>query len=80
MKDVKRRDQWWRHLKLIIGTTERVGYYGCYYLIVPDHAAGHRGRYTVYRIPASPSRRVKIVGRELPLAYARKYARKLQAT
>lgn len=47
-----------------------------YALIVPDHAAGKRHRYTVYRIPAAPSRRVKIVGRELPLSDARTVAKK----
>lgn len=43
----------------------RVGHGGCYYVIVPDHAAGLPRRFTVYRVPASPSRRVRIVGREL---------------
>ena len=52
--------------------TKRVGYNGYYYLIVPDHASGHRARYTVYRIPGSPSRRTIIIGRELPLAHARR--------
>jgi len=56
-----------------VQVTQRVGYDGCYYLFVPDHAAGRRNRFTVYRIPASPSRRIKIVGRELPLGYAKKY-------
>ncbi len=52
----------------------RVGYDGHYFLIVPDHAAGKRNRFTVYKIPSSPSRRIKVVGRELTLAHARRIA------
>ena len=54
----------------VIVSTRRVGYDGHYFLIVPDHASGRRKRFTVYRVPASPSRRVNIVGRELTLGYA----------
>jgi hypothetical protein len=43
-----------------------------YFLIVPDHASGRRSRYTVYIIPASPSGRVRVVGRELPLRDCRR--------
>lgn len=62
----------------ILSTTRRVGYRGHYYLIVPDHAAGHRGRYTVYKIPGSPSGLTKVVGRELPLGYARRLVKRLE--
>ena len=55
---------------IVLKEVKRVGYYGSYCLIVPDHAAGRRNRFTVYRIPASPSRRVKVIGRELSLGYA----------
>jgi hypothetical protein len=46
-----------------------------YYLIVPDMAAGRKFRFTVYRIPSSPSRRVKIIGRELDMITAQKVIR-----
>ena len=59
----------------IIIHDRRVGYDRCYYLVVPDHAAGRRHRYTVYRIPSSPARPVRIVGRELSRGYALKIAR-----
>lgn len=52
----------------------RVGYEGHYCLIVPDHAAGRRSRFTVYRIPSSPSRNVRVIGRELTLGQARRVA------
>jgi hypothetical protein len=61
-------------MREVIITTKRVGYDGSYCLIVPDHAAGNPNRYTVYKIPASPSRRTKIIGRELPLSCAKKIA------
>jgi hypothetical protein len=61
----------------MIETRSRVGYDGCYYLIVPDHAAGSPNRYTVYKIPASPNRRVRVVGRELPIGFAHRYVRRL---
>lgn len=68
-----------RHLKDSVAViTKRIDYDDCYYLIVPDIAAGSLGRYTVYRIPASPSRKVKIVGRELPLEYSKEYVKTLQ--
>lgn len=63
----------------ILETKRLVGYHGCYFLIVPDHAAGRRFRYTIYRIPAAPSGRVRVVGRELDLKYARAYVKKLIA-
>lgn len=44
-----------------------VGYDGCHYVIVPDEAAGRRQRFTLYRLPSSPSRRVRVLGRELRL-------------
>lgn len=60
----------------LLQETKRVGYDGCYILIVPDHGSGHRNRFTVYRVPASPSRPIKIIGFELPLGFAKKIARK----
>jgi len=59
----------------ILGTKKRVGYRGDYYLIVPDHAAGRRNRFTVYRIPSSPSRRTRILGRELTWAHCMRIAK-----
>jgi hypothetical protein len=56
-----------------------VGYDGKYVLIVPDHAAGRFARYTVYLVPSSPSRRIRIIGRELPLGLARRIAFEAQA-
>lgn len=55
-----------------IEVTKRVGYGQFYYLIVPDHAAGRKNRYTVYKIPSSPSGKIKIIGRELLMSQARK--------
>lgn len=52
------------------------GYYGtgsC--LIARDYSSGCRNRYTVYYIPSAPSARVKIIGRELPLGYSKKFAK-----
>jgi hypothetical protein len=60
--------------RVVIVETRRVGYEGRYYLIVPDHASGRRNRYTVYQVPSSPSRRVKVVGRELPYLSAERVA------
>lgn len=53
---------------------------GCnYYLIVPDHSAGHPDSYTVYRIsthiPLDPYKAIEVVGRELSLKIARKIAK-----
>jgi hypothetical protein len=39
---------------------------------VRDPASGHRGRYTVHRISRWADKRTDVVGRELPLAQARK--------
>jgi hypothetical protein len=58
----------------IMETTRRVGYEGHYCVIIPDHAAGRPKRYSVYRLPSSPSRPIKVIGRELPLGHARKVA------
>ncbi len=49
----------------VIGSTYRVGYDGHIYVFIPDAAAGKRQRYTLYRLPGSPSRRARVVGREL---------------
>ncbi len=51
---------------------KRIPYEGNYFLIVPDIAAGRRFRYTVYKIPSSPSRRIKVIGREIDLKTARR--------
>jgi hypothetical protein len=68
-----------RHLKESVAViTKRIDYDDSYYLIVPNIAAGSLGRYTVYRIPTSTARKVKIVGRELPLEYAKDYVKQLQ--
>lgn len=59
----------------VIEQRKRVGYHGFYYLILPNHAAGKLYRYTIYKIPSSPScnpyDKIKIVGRELTLKDAR---------
>lgn len=55
---------------------KRIPYHDRYALIVPDMAAGTKGRYTVYSIPSSPSRRVRVIGRELTLGQARRIAGK----
>jgi hypothetical protein len=61
----------------LVSITHRCGYYGPgYFLIVPDHAAGKRRRFTLYHIPTSPSRRVRILGRELTLGYCQQLARR----
>ena len=56
--------------------TKRINYYDFYILIVPDISAGRRNRFTIYKVPTSEGHRVKIVGRELPLGFAKKYAKK----
>lgn len=61
----------------LIEEQTKIPYEGFYYLIVPDAAAGKKGRYSVYRIPSSPSRRIKVVGRELSLSNARQVVEKL---
>jgi hypothetical protein len=58
----------------VLITTKRIGYEGKYAVILPDHAAGRRNRYTVYLMPAHPSRRVQIIGRELSLGHAKRIA------
>ena len=56
--------------KVVLVTRIRVGYDGSYRVVVPDHASGKANRFTVYRLPASPSRRTQVLGRELPLKLA----------
>ena len=60
----------------LIVSKKRIGYDNYHYLIVPDEAAGRKYRYTVYQIPTSPSRKIKVIGLELPLEYARKVVKK----
>ena len=63
--------------------TKRVDYLDCYYLIIPDIAAGLPDRFTVYVLPTSGGvqqknngdKRVKIIGRELDLPYSRRLVR-----
>lgn len=54
--------------------TDRCGYLGHYCLIVPDHAAGRRNRYTTYLIPSSPAQSVRVIGRELTLGQSKRIA------
>lgn len=49
------------------------------YLIVTNFAAGVKKRYTIYRIPLNGNGRVKIVGRELPFGFSKKYIKRLIA-
>lgn len=58
--------------------TKRIDYYDRYFLIVPNIAAGRKGRYTVYRIPTSCGQRVRIIGRELTLADSKRIVREHQ--
>jgi hypothetical protein len=58
--------------KVVIEEHKRINYLGNYLLIVPDIAAGRKRRYTVYSVPSSPSRKIKVVGRELTIGQARK--------
>lgn len=62
----------------IIVETARVEYENFYILIVPDIASGSKGRYTVYKIPSSPSRRIKVIGRELNLTFAKKLSKEVK--
>ena len=64
---------------VLLQETHRVGYYGSYIVIIPGHAAGRPKRYTVYKMPAHPSGRVRVVGQELPLGHARRIAKKYGA-
>jgi len=61
----------------IVIETKRIDINGYYYLIIPNVAAGYKGRYTVYRIPSSDGGRIKIVGRELTLGFAKRYVNNL---
>lgn len=56
---------------LSVGTLHTV--VGCpfYCLIVPDPTAGHSSRYTVYKVPLKPSGKIKTIGREQTLKFAR---------
>ena len=60
---------------MLIIEKRRVGYDGKYALIVPDHAAGKPNRFTVYLIPSSPSRKVRVVGQELTLGVSKRIAK-----
>lgn len=55
--------------------TKKIDRADAYFMIVPDNAAGLPNRFTLYRIPSSPSGRMKILGRELPLAHCRRIVR-----
>lgn len=56
----------------LVSITHRCGYHGSG---VPDHAAGKKARYTLYHVPTSPSRRIRVLGRELTLGRCRRIAR-----
>lgn len=56
--------------------TTRIDYNSCYFLIVPDIAAGSIKKYTVYKIPTSSGQRVKIIGRELTLGNCKRLVKK----
>ena len=57
---------------MIILVKDKIPHGSFYFLILPDSAAGLPHRYTVYRVPSSPSGKIGIIGQELPLADARK--------
>jgi len=59
---------------IVLGTPGYHGTGSC--LITRDYAAGSKNRYTVYYIPPSPSKRIKIIGRELPFGFANNLAKK----
>lgn len=63
-------------------TTKKIRFWDhkAHVVVVPDEAAGRRRRYTVYRIPAAPSRPVRIIGREVTIGVARRLARKALGT
>ena len=67
-------------MKNIAEIKTRIGYEEYYFLIVPDVAAGKKYRYTMYRVPSSPSRRIKLVARECTLAHCRLIARNYPTT
>lgn len=58
----------------IIEWKHRINYNDCYILIIPNMAAGHKNRYTVYKISSSEIKKPKIIGRELDIRTARKIA------
>lgn len=65
----------------ILVTRHKVGYHGCYFVILPDHAAGLPHRYTVWRLGSSPrvgkGGGAVVVGRELDLPCAKKLLKRL---
>jgi len=63
-------------MKNIAEIKTRIGYEEYYFLIVPDVAAGKKYRYTMYRVPSSPSRRIKVVARECTLKDCRLIAKR----
>jgi len=62
----------------IIEWKHRINYNDFYILIIPNMAAGKKGRYTVYKIPSSETGKIEIIGRELPIGMARKIAKKYE--
>ncbi len=60
----------------IILETKKRNFLGHYYVIIPDNAAGYKHRYTVYRMPDSAGGEIVIIGRELPLGFAKKIVKK----
>jgi len=45
------------------------------YVMVEYLACGHRGKYTVYRLPQSGLQTPRIIGRELGLKFAKQHIR-----
>ena len=62
-------------MKNIAEIKTRIGYDEYYFLIVPDVAAGKKHRYTMYRVPSSHSRSIKVVARECTLQDCRLIAK-----
>jgi len=49
------------------------------YLIVTDPMAGRQNRYTVHQVSLTGFKGTKVVGRELPLGFAKRLIQKLEA-
>ncbi len=62
----------------IIEWKHRINYNDCYILIIPNMAAGHKNRYSVYKISSSENKKPEIIGRELDIQTARKIASKYE--
>ena len=56
--------------------TNRIKFGNSYFVILPDVACGRKNRYVVYRIPTTGMKTPIIIGRELPLGFAKKIVEK----